>query len=120
MTAPHQKKRKEVISNTILLVIATLFVMLVSCQFKYGILVVGSNSMAGTLNKGDGVIFEKYTNQTIEKGQVIIFNYNEVQSLSTEARQKLTRIRPKSIGDANRIPGVSPNDISVLLVLLGR
>ncbi|MEE0861204.1 MAG: tRNA uridine-5-carboxymethylaminomethyl(34) synthesis enzyme MnmG [Paludibacteraceae bacterium] len=48
------------------------------------------------------------------------FNYNEVQSLSTEARQKLTRIRPKSIGDANRIPGVSPNDISVLLVLLGR
>ena len=48
------------------------------------------------------------------------FNYNEVQSLSTEARQKLTRRRPKSIGDANRIPGVSPNDISVLLVLLGR
>ena len=48
------------------------------------------------------------------------FNYNEVQSLSTEARQKLTRIHPKSIGDANRIPGVSPNDISVLLVLLGR
>lgn len=48
------------------------------------------------------------------------FNYNEVQSLSTEARQKLTRIRPKSIGDANRIPGVSPNDISVLLILLGR
>ena len=48
------------------------------------------------------------------------FNYNEVQSLSTEARQKLTRIRPKSIGEANRIPGVSPNDISVLLVLLGR
>lgn len=48
------------------------------------------------------------------------FNYNDVQSLSTEARQKLTRIKPRSIGDANRIPGVSPNDISVLLVLLGR
>jgi len=48
------------------------------------------------------------------------FRYDEVQSLSTEARQKLSRIRPKSIGEAQRIPGVSPNDISVLLVLLGR
>ena len=48
------------------------------------------------------------------------FNYNDEQSLSTEARQKLSRIRPRTIGDANRIPGVSPNDISVLLVLLGR
>lgn len=47
-------------------------------------------------------------------------NYNELQSLSTEARQKLTAIRPKTIGDAQRIPGVSPNDISVLLVLMGR
>ncbi|MBQ2189240.1 MAG: tRNA uridine-5-carboxymethylaminomethyl(34) synthesis enzyme MnmG [Paludibacteraceae bacterium] len=48
------------------------------------------------------------------------FNFNEVQSLSTEARQKLSRIRPKSIGEAQRIPGVSPNDVSVLLVLMGR
>ena len=48
------------------------------------------------------------------------FNYEEVQSLSTEARQKLTRIRPRSIGEAQRIPGVRPNDISVLLVLMGR
>ena len=48
------------------------------------------------------------------------FKYEEVQSLSTEARQKLTRIRPRSIGEAQRIPGVSPNDISVLLVLMGR
>ena len=48
------------------------------------------------------------------------FNFDEVQSLSTEARQKLNRIRPKSIGEAQRIPGVSPNDISVLLVLMGR
>ncbi len=48
------------------------------------------------------------------------FNYDGVQSLSTEARQKLSRIRPKSIGEAQRIPGVSPNDVSVLLVLMGR
>ena len=46
--------------------------------------------------------------------------YDDIQSLSTEARQKLARIRPYTIGDAQRIPGVSPNDISVLLVLAGR
>ena len=48
------------------------------------------------------------------------FDYNSVQSLSTEARQKLIRIQPNTIGEASRIPGVSPNDISVLLVLMGR
>ena len=48
------------------------------------------------------------------------FDYQNIQSLSTEARQKLTRIKPKTIGEASRIPGVSPNDISVLLVLMGR
>ena len=48
------------------------------------------------------------------------FNYNEIQSLSTEAKQKLTAIDPETIAQASRIPGVSPNDINVLLVLLGR
>ncbi len=48
------------------------------------------------------------------------FDYENIQSLSTEARQKLNRIQPKTIGQASRIPGVSPNDINVLLVLSGR
>lgn len=48
------------------------------------------------------------------------FNYGEILSLSTEARQKLTKINPETIAHASRIPGVSPNDISILLVLLGR
>lgn len=48
------------------------------------------------------------------------FNYNELKSLSIESRQKLTRIRPSTIGQASRIPGVSPSDINVLLVYFGR
>ncbi len=48
------------------------------------------------------------------------FNYNSLQQLSTEARQKLTEINPETLAQASRIPGVSPSDINVLLVLLGR
>jgi tRNA uridine 5-carboxymethylaminomethyl modification enzyme len=48
------------------------------------------------------------------------FDYNSLQSLSTEARQKLNRINPETIAQASRIPGISPSDINILLVLLGR
>ena len=48
------------------------------------------------------------------------FDYNSLQSLSTEARQKLARINPETLAEASRIPGVSPSDINVLLVLMNR
>jgi tRNA uridine 5-carboxymethylaminomethyl modification enzyme len=48
------------------------------------------------------------------------FNFSKVQGMSTEARMKLTEIQPETVGQARRVSGVSPNDISVLLVFIGR
>ena len=48
------------------------------------------------------------------------FDYAKLKSLSIEARQKLAKIRPRTLGQASRISGVSPSDISVLMVYLGR
>ena len=59
---------------------------------------------------------DKFENISIENK----FNYSELKSISTEARQKLEKINPSTIGQAKRISGVSPSDINVLLVLLGR
>jgi tRNA uridine 5-carboxymethylaminomethyl modification enzyme len=59
---------------------------------------------------------DKFENINIENK----FNYSELKSISTEARQKLDKIQPTTIGQAKRISGVSPSDINVLLVLLGR
>lgn len=48
------------------------------------------------------------------------FEFDTINSLSTEARQKLSRIRPATIGQASRIPGISPSDINILLLLMNR
>ncbi|MCQ2287499.1 MAG: tRNA uridine-5-carboxymethylaminomethyl(34) synthesis enzyme MnmG [Muribaculaceae bacterium] len=48
------------------------------------------------------------------------FDYEKISQLSTEARQKLARINPETVGQASRIPGISPADINILLLLLGR
>ena len=58
----------------------------------------------------------KYENMLLTED----FNYDQLLSLSFEAREKLSKVKPTSIGQASRISGVSPADISVLLVYLGR
>ncbi len=66
-------KNKNRLINIVLIVVMIVTVMLISCKFKYGILVIGSESMTGTINKGDSIVFEQYKNQKIHKDEIIIF-----------------------------------------------
>lgn len=100
----YNDRRKQIVGNTILIVVLTLFIMLISCQFRYGILVVGSESMNGTINKGDAVIFEKYNNQNVKEGQVIIFDYNGIRTIHRvdEIKKVNDKNRYYTKGDANK------------------
>ena len=96
-------KRKSAFGNLILLVVMALMIMLISCKFKYGILVIGSYSMTGTLNIGDAVIFERYEMQPLEEGQVIVFDYNGLETIHRiiEIKNVNGEVRYFTKGDAN-------------------
>lgn len=77
-------------------------------EIKYSGYIERETSLAEKMVRLEGINIDKK------------IDYNEIVSLSTEARQKLQRIQPKTIGQASRIPGISPSDINVLLVMMGR
>lgn len=100
----HVERRKNVIGISFIIIIMTLITMLISCQFKYGILVIGSGSMTGTINIGDGVIYEQYKNQKIENGTIIIFERNGIKLVHRVIKIKSVdnQIRYYTKGDANK------------------
>jgi tRNA uridine 5-carboxymethylaminomethyl modification enzyme len=49
-----------------------------------------------------------------------LFDYRKVQAISTEAREKLSVIRPRTLGQASRISGINPSDVQILMVYMGR
>ena len=61
-----------------IILIMLAFVLLISCQFRYCLLVIATESMTGEINKGDAIIYEKYTDQIIEEDRVIVFNKNDL------------------------------------------
>lgn len=77
-------------------------------RMKYDGYIQRESEMADKLTKLDHVVLDDE------------LNYHQLTSLSSEAREKLTRIRPQTLGQASRISGISPADISVLMVYLGR
>ncbi len=69
-----KKDFREKSGVAIFFILATLFACLISCQFRYGLIAIGSNSMQKYLTIGDTILFEKYKKQTIDKGDIIIYN----------------------------------------------
>ena len=86
------------------LIFMCLFVMLVSCKFKYGIIAVGSGSMTGTVNKGDAIIYEKYENQELNENDIIVFMYDNKRVI--HRIDGITKLKTKEVyytkGDANQ------------------
>lgn len=102
-TTDYVDHRKKIVNTSSLVVFATLVSMLVSCQFRYGIIVIGSGSMTGTIDKGDATFFEKYENQDIKEGMVIIFNKNNIRIIHRiiEIQRINGETRYYTKGDAN-------------------
>ena len=99
-----EHKRKEAVISIILCLIVAIIIMLVSCKFRFGVLTIGSESMTGTINKGDIVLYERYDeNQTINTGDIIVFIDNDIQIIHRviEQRNLGDETRYYTKGDAN-------------------
>ncbi len=99
----YKDKKKEVISTTVLVIVLTSIIMLVSCQFRFGIMVIGSGSMNGSLNVGDATIFEKYDKQVLKVGDIIVFDKNDLQIIHriVDIKNINGKYRYYTKGDAN-------------------
>ena len=99
----RNQRKKDVVGTSVLLVLAVSFMMLISCQFKYGILVISTGSMTGTIDKGDAIIYESYDDQLIEVGQIIVFEYNGIRTIHRVVDIKSVNgsLRFYTKGDAN-------------------
>ena len=100
-----RERKKNAYFTTAVLIVMALLVMLISCQFKYGIVVVGSKSMTGSIDMGDAIIYEQYDNQSIKNGQVIIFYKNGIKTIHRVVKVTNSdgEMRYYTKGDANKI-----------------
>ena len=79
------------------------FIMLISCQFRYGMIVIATDSMTGEINKGDAVIYERYDDQIILEGDIIVFerNNNKIVHRVVDIKKINNQNRYYTKGDAN-------------------
>ena len=99
----YKDKKKYIISTSILVVVMSLLIALISCKFTYGILVIGSGSMTGAIDKGDAVIFRAYHDQQLKKDEIIIFNRDNIKTVHriVNIENINGEIRYYTKGDAN-------------------
>lgn len=79
--AKAKESKLSHVGTALTLLVMVAVIMLISGQFKYSIIVVGSDSMTGELNKGDVVVYERYEDQIIENGNIIVFEKNNVVTI---------------------------------------
>ena len=104
---PRKAVRKEQKLSTVGMILGFAAVisvtMLISCQFRFGALVIATESMTGEINKGDMIIYERYEDQTIEEGQVIVFSQQTSKIIHRVVRIERigSEVRYYTKGDAN-------------------
>ena len=101
-----KRKTIEIIITGILVIIVTFIVMLVSCKFKYCLLVIGSGSMTGVINKGDGIIYRNLDkDEEVEVGEIIVFKEKDIKVIHRVIDKKNFGIETRyyTKGDANPI-----------------
>ncbi len=99
----YSARRKDAFVISGLVAFMVLFTMLISCNFRYGIIVVGSGSMTGAIDKGDATIYEAYSGQKIKTGDIIIFEHNGARKIHrvVETKNVNGEVRYYTKGDAN-------------------
>ncbi len=93
----------QIVTSTVSIIFMAAFMMLISCQFKYGIIVVATESMAGSIDAGDAIIYEKYDKQALKEGQVLVFEKNETVYIHRVVKIENIdgQVRLYTRGDAN-------------------
>lgn len=101
-----RRSRLDTVINLFVIVLLVSCMMLISCQFKYCLIVIGSESMTGAIDKGDALIYESYDGQTVESGQVIVFIKNDTTIIHrvVDVKRINGEIRYYTKGDANASP----------------
>ena len=102
---PALKKsgKLSTVATVLTMAIVVSVAMLISCQFRFGAIVIATGSMTGEINKGDMIIYEEYKDQSIQEGQVIVFldNKNRIIHRVVEIEQIGDETRYYTKGDAN-------------------
>ena len=100
---PYKKNRIGNIVSWISLALMVMLIALISCRFSYCLLIIGSDSMTGAINKGDAIIYEVYDDQIIEEGDVLIFDKNGTTYVHRVIKIENVegQIRYTTKGDAN-------------------
>ncbi len=102
--AVSEKKRgRHTVSSAVCLLVMAALVVLVSCRYRYGVIVVGSESMTGAANKGDALLYERYEGQLIREGEIVIFEKDGRKIIHRVVDIRCTNgeLRYYTKGDAN-------------------